>query len=73
RRSLPNGATCVMSIEGADVAAEEVATLDRVCVLFDGNDAQALETARVQWRALKDAGAEAEYWSEDSGNWQKKA
>jgi len=70
---LPNAATCVMSIEGAEVSPEEVMTLDRVCVLFDGNDAQALDVARGQWKRLKDAGAEAEYWSEDSGSWQKKA
>lgn len=71
--TLPNAARCVMSVEGAPVTAEEVADLDRVCVLFDGNDAQALEVARGQWRLLKDAGAEAEYWSEETGNWQKKA
>ena len=31
-----NGATCVMSVGGAPVGADEVAALDRVCVLFDG-------------------------------------
>lgn len=72
-QDLPNAANCVMSIEGAAVTPEEVATLDRVCVLFDGNDPEALDTARGQWRLLKEAGSEAEYWSEDSGSWQKKA
>lgn len=68
-----NGATCVMSIDGAEVSAEEVAALDRVCVLFDGNDADALNVARGHWKALKDAGASAQYWSEESGRWEKKA
>ncbi|MEM6760253.1 MAG: DNA polymerase III subunit chi [Pseudomonadota bacterium] len=68
-----NDAQCLMSIDGADVSAEEVAALDRVCVLFDGNDADALSVARGQWKALTDAGASAQYWSEESGRWEKKA
>jgi DNA polymerase-3 subunit chi len=69
----PNEATCVMSVDGAEVSPEEVTALDRVCVLFDGNAPEALQTARAQWKSLKDAGAHAEYWSEDSGRWEKKA
>jgi DNA polymerase-3 subunit chi len=68
-----NTAQCVMSIDGADVSAAEIAALDRVCVLFDGNDNEALDQARRQWKALKDAGAAAQYWSEESGRWEKKA
>ena len=68
-----NAATCVMSVDGAAVSAEEVTALERVCVLFDGTDAAALETARGQWRALTAAGCAAQYWSEASGRWQKKA
>jgi len=68
-----NGATCIMSIDGASVTAEEVTALDRVCVLFDGDDPDALATARAQWKTLKDAGASAQYWSEESGRWEKKA
>lgn len=66
-------AQCVMSIDGAEVTPDEIDRLDRVCVLFDGNDAEALQTARAQWKALKDAGASAQYWSEESGKWEKKA
>ncbi|MFL4471305.1 DNA polymerase III subunit chi [Tateyamaria armeniaca] len=68
-----NGAVCVMSVDGAVVSAEEVAELKRVCVLFDGNDADALTVARGQWKALKEAGASAQYWSEESGKWEMKA
>ena len=70
---VPNGAQCVMSIDGAEVSAAEIAALDRVCVLFDGNDDEALNRARAQWKTLKDAGASAQYWSEESGRWEKKA
>lgn len=68
-----NAPQCVMSVHGADVSADEVATLDRVCILFDGNDEDALDHARGQWKTLKDAGASAQYWSEESGTWEKKA
>lgn len=68
-----NGARCVMSIDGAPVTPLEVADLERVCVLFDGNDPHALDVARAQWKVLKDAGVPAQYWSEESGSWEKKA
>lgn len=71
--SLPDGTDCVMSVDGAAVTAPEIEALARVCVLFDGNDAAALDLARGQWKALKDAGVSAEYWSEESGTWEKKA
>lgn len=66
-------AHCLMSVDGAAVSAEEVSALDRVCVLFDGNDPAQLNAARAQWKTLKDAGASAQYWSEESGRWEKKA
>ena len=69
----PNGATCVMSIDGADINPEEVNARERCCVLFDGNAPEALDAARAHWKRLKDAGVTAEYWSEDSGSWEKKA
>ncbi len=70
---VPNGATCVMAIDGADVAPDEVAGYERVCVLFDGNDNAMLAGARAQWKAFKDAGVSAQYWSEESGRWEMKA
>jgi DNA polymerase-3 subunit chi len=68
-----NGATCVMSVDGAEVTAEEVAGMERVCILFNDADVSAVETARSQWRALTEAGAAAQYWAEEGGRWVKKA
>ena len=68
-----NGAVCVMSIDGAEVTPEEVQALERTCILFDGNDDQALNHARGQWKTLTGAGCSAQYWSEESGRWEKKA
>lgn len=72
-RDLPNGATCVMTIDGAELDPAQIATLARVCILFDGHDPDALAHARGQWKALTAAGVTAQYWSQDSGRWEKKA
>jgi DNA polymerase-3 subunit chi len=69
----PNGAACLMVIDGAEVRAEEVQAMERVCILFDGNDDAAVQVARGQWKALTGAGCAAQYWSEAGGRWEKKA
>lgn len=69
---VTNGAACLITLDGAAVAATEAATLDRVCILFDGHDDAALGIARDQWRGLTGAGIAAQYWSEDSGRWAMK-
>lgn len=68
-----NDPQCLMTIDGAEVTSAEVQALERVCVLFDGNDPEALDRARGQWKALTGAGCAAQYWSEASGRWEKKA
>lgn len=70
---MPNGALCLMAVDGAEVAPGECASLERVCVIFDGNDEAALSTARGQWKTLTSAGVAAQYWSEEGGKWQLKA
>jgi len=68
-----NDPTCVMTIDGAAVEAAEVEALERTCVIFDGNDPEAVHVARAQWKALTGAGCAAEYWSQESGKWERKA
>ena len=70
---LPNGAACVMAVDGADVGSDEVKSLERVCVLFDGNDPNAVAKAREQWKSLTNAGCSAQYWAQDDGRWVKKS
>ncbi len=69
----PNGAVCVMAVDGAVVTAAEARDLERACILFDGNDDAAVERARVQWRDLTGAGCAAQYWTQAEGAWSKKA
>jgi DNA polymerase-3 subunit chi len=68
-----NEPQCLMAVDGAEVAPDEVQRLERVCILFDGNDPAAVDAARGQWRTLTGAGCSAQYWSEESGRWEKKA
>lgn len=68
-----NDPACLIALDGAEVVAGECALLDRVCILFDGNDPAAVDHARSQWRALTAAGLTAEYWSEAGGRWERKA
>jgi DNA polymerase-3 subunit chi len=72
-RAAANGASCLMAVDGAEVAPDEVQRLERTCILLDGNDDAALNVARGQWKMLTAAGCSAQYWSEESGRWQKKA
>ncbi|MFW2543495.1 DNA polymerase III subunit chi [Primorskyibacter sp. 2E107] len=73
QKDMANTPQCLMSVDGALVAPEEVQALERVCVLFDGHDTEAVHIAREQWRSLTGAGCKAQYWSEESGRWEKKA
>ena len=68
-----NDPQCVMAVDGAAVAADEAGRLERVCILFDGHDAEAVNRARGQWKELTGAGCAAQYWSQESGRWEKKA
>jgi DNA polymerase III subunit chi len=69
----PNGAAVRFVIEGADVPAD-AAAYQRVVMLFDGEDLDALETARVRWSKAKEEGFEVTYWLTDKdGRWRRQA
>ena len=51
----PNGATVRFLVDGAE--ASDLAAYTRVVYLFDGRDAAALDQARAQWKAAKEAGS----------------
>ncbi len=71
--TAPNAPQAVMAVDRAPVTPAEVAGLERLWVLFDGQDAAAMQAARENWKAMTAAGVLAEYWSEETGRWQKKA
>ncbi len=68
-----NGAVALMLTGGAGVSEDEARAMERVWILFDGADPAALAHARGQWSQLTAAGLPAQYWSEESGRWEKRA
>ncbi|MFN4153259.1 MAG: DNA polymerase III subunit chi [Paracoccaceae bacterium] len=70
---VTNGAKGLLLIDGAEVDPFEAQGLERVWVLFDAANPDRLSQARNQWKRLTDAGLPAQYWSEESGKWEKKA
>ncbi|MBW7055145.1 DNA polymerase III subunit chi [Paracoccus bogoriensis] len=67
-----NAPSCLMTLDGPPLDPAQIARLNRTCILFDGSDTTAVNTARDQWRQLSAAGIAAEYWSEESGRWERK-
>jgi DNA polymerase-3 subunit chi len=68
-----NGAAGLFLLDGADVTPEEARPMERIWLIFDGGDGGAVQAARGKWKALTAAGIAAQYWSEESGRWEKKA
>jgi DNA polymerase III subunit chi len=69
----PNGATVRFLLDGAGVPAD-AAAYQRIVLLFDGEDPDALAAARARWSDAKAAGFDVTYWQPDEhGRWQRKA
>jgi DNA polymerase-3 subunit chi len=69
----PNGATVRFLIDRAPMPADPQ-NYQRVVLLFDGEDEEAVAAARAQWAEAKTGGFEATYWQTDEhGRWTKKA
>jgi len=69
----PNAATVRFLIEGAALPPD-ADSYQRLVLLFDGDDDEAVAAARVHWTAAKAKGFDATYWQPDeNGRWVKKA
>jgi DNA polymerase III subunit chi len=69
----PNGATVRFLIDGAPLPPDP-ASYERIVLMFDGNDADAVQGAREHWKEAKMLGFTATYWQQsDEGRWEKKA
>jgi DNA polymerase-3 subunit chi len=70
--SNPNNASIRFLIDGAQVPAD-CASYERVILVFDGNDDDALRSARAAWTDCKSNGFELTYWQTDErGRWQRR-
>ena len=69
----PNGANVRFLVDGAPVPAD-AAAYQRIVLLFDGDDPDAVAAARERWTEAKASGFDATYWQPDEhGRWQRKA
>jgi DNA polymerase-3 subunit chi len=69
----PNGASVRFLIDGTAVPADASA-YERIVVLFDGDDPEAVNDARTRWTEAKQSGFDVTYWQPDErGRWQRKA
>jgi DNA polymerase-3 subunit chi len=73
RDDNPNGAHVRFLLDGVPLPADTSA-YERVVLLFDGDDGDAVDAARARWSEAKQAGFDVTYWQpDDSGRWQRKA
>ena len=67
-----NGAHVRFLLDGTPLP-HDAASYQRIVVLFDGDDADAVAQARERWSEARDAGFEVTYWQPDeNGRWQRK-
>ena len=69
----PNKADVRFLIDGVPVP-EDASPYQRIVLLFDGEDEDAVAAARTHWTQAKEKGLDATYWqSDEQGRWVKKA
>jgi DNA polymerase-3 subunit chi len=68
-----NGAAVRFLIDGAPMPADP-GPYQRIVLLFDGEDPDAVAAARARWSDAKASGLAVTYWQADEqGRWQRKA
>lgn len=72
-REDANRADVLMLTLGARAEVDEMARFRRTCLVFDAEDAAAVDAARADWRAVSAAGLPAKYWAREDGRWAQKA
>lgn len=66
----PNGSDVLILTDGATSA--QIASFARVLEMFDGNDPEAVQSARDRWKTYKADGHAVTYWRQtDRGGWEK--
>ena len=65
------GATVRFLIDGAPIPAD-AASYDRIVLMFDGEDEDAVAAARAHWANAKEQGFGVAYWQPDEqGRWRR--
>ena len=73
----PNNSNVLFYADGAmppEWSEQRFAGIERIVVLFDGRDPEAMDVARDNWKKAKAAGLAATYWQQTAeGRWEKRA
>jgi DNA polymerase-3 subunit chi len=73
RDDNPNAATVRFLLDRAPMPGD-AGRYERLVLMFDGNDNDAVAEARQRWQAAKALGFVVTYWQADgSGRWQRRA
>jgi DNA polymerase-3 subunit chi len=68
----PNGAVVRFLIDGAPMPVD-AAAYQRIVLIFDGDDSEAVAAARERWTEGRAQGFDVTYWQTDEqGRWQRK-
>jgi DNA polymerase-3 subunit chi len=71
-RANGNGAEIRFLADGARLG-DDLAGYQRVALIFDGEDPEALQAARDDWKLARAAGHDASFWQQNGeGRWEKK-
>jgi DNA polymerase-3 subunit chi len=69
----PNRASVRFLVDGA-LMPQDPSAYERLVLLFNGEDPDALDAARARWTEAKSAGFEVTYWQADEkGGWRRHA
>lgn len=69
----PNAAQVRICADGVRIPVS-LQDYERVVLIFDGDDPDALAAAREDWKIVRASGSTASYWQQDeAGRWEKKA
>ncbi len=69
----PNAAQVRICAEGVRIP-DALDGYERIVLIFDGDDPDALNAAREDWKKARFSGHAASYWQQDeTGRWEKKA
>ncbi|MDD4615947.1 MAG: DNA polymerase III subunit chi [Alphaproteobacteria bacterium] len=63
----PNGAEFLFLTDGAE--SGRLSEYNRVCDLFDGNNAEAVASARARWTSARKLGHALSYWQQTDKGW----
>jgi DNA polymerase-3 subunit chi len=68
----PNSASVRFLLDGAPIPAD-ASSYDRIVLVFDGEDEDAVAAARARWNEAKQQGFDVTYWQPDEqGRWIKR-